>query len=257
MKYLIESKLFYNAESGELIYIDIGVTEKHQLTKTANHILAILMASHGKVVSRQSFLEQVWESRGHEASNSSLNQYISILRKKLSLLIRKDNIILTSPGVGFYLSKDIKVKRYDDASQEGLPSEKLRQQRFRYLKHGGVVALIASLIIVFFARYEVAATSILAKSSNNLEEIGKCQIRSYVQIPESMQEKLLNILVRHHPGLLEHCQSSPARLIIYAQRNVLQGKSGGVFSSFCPMDSVNKKIIYCNNVYVSQWRQHD
>lgn len=56
MKYLIESKLFYNAESGELIYIDIGVTEKHQLTKTANHILAILMASHGKVVSRQSSL---------------------------------------------------------------------------------------------------------------------------------------------------------------------------------------------------------
>lgn len=117
MKYLIESKLFYNAESGELIYIDIGVTEKHQLTKTANHILAILMASHGKVVSRQSFLEQVWESRGHEASNSSLNQYISILRKKLSFLIRKDNIILTSPGVGFYLSKDIKVKRYDDSSR--------------------------------------------------------------------------------------------------------------------------------------------
>lgn len=54
MKYLIESKLFYNAESGELIYIDIGVTEKHQLTKTANHILAILMASHGR-----SFLDKV------------------------------------------------------------------------------------------------------------------------------------------------------------------------------------------------------
>ncbi|MBZ7467712.1 winged helix family transcriptional regulator, partial [Klebsiella grimontii] len=39
MKYLIENKLIYNAESGELIRIDIGVTDKHQLTKTANHIL--------------------------------------------------------------------------------------------------------------------------------------------------------------------------------------------------------------------------
>ncbi|ANZ05411.1 winged helix-turn-helix domain-containing protein [Raoultella ornithinolytica] len=257
MKYLIESKVFYNAESGELIYIDIGVTEKHQLTKTANHILAVLMASHGKVVSRQSLLEQVWESRGHEASNSSLNQYISILRKKLSSLTRKDNIILTSPGVGFYLSEDIKIKRYDSSCKEGTPAGKLRQQRFRYLKHGGIVALIAGLVIIFNARYEVVATSILAKGSNSLEQIGKCKITSYVQIPEIMQEKILNVVFMHHPDLLEHCQSSPARLIIYAQRNFLQGKSGGIFSSFCPMDSRSRKTIYCDNVYVSQWRQHD
>ena len=74
MKYLIENKLIYNAESGELIRIDIGVTDKHQLTKTANHILAILIESHGEIVPRQSLLERVWESRGLEASNSSLNQ---------------------------------------------------------------------------------------------------------------------------------------------------------------------------------------
>lgn len=101
MKYLIENKLIYNAESGELIRIDIGVTDKHQLTKTANHILAILIESHGEIVPRQSLLERVWESRGLEASNSSLNQYISILRKKLSSLTGTENIILTNPVLAF------------------------------------------------------------------------------------------------------------------------------------------------------------
>lgn len=252
MKYLIEKKVFYNSESAELIHIDIGVTEKHQLTKTANHILAILIASHGEVVSRQSLLERVWESQGHEASNSYLNQYISILRKKLSSLTGIDNVILTNPGVGFSLSAEIKIKRYDEVVR-GAPSHK----GFRYLKRGGAMALVCSLIFIFAMKYDVAATSILSKESDNLTRIGKCHIKPYAQIPESMQEKMINVLTIHHPGLLEYCQNSPARLIIYVQRSVLHGRSGDIFSSFCPLDSISNKTLYCNNVYANQWRQYD
>lgn len=252
MKYLIENKVFYNSGSGKLIHIDIGVTEKHQLTKTANHILAILIASHGEVVSRQSLLERVWESRGHAASNSSLNQYISILRKKLSSLTGIDNAILTIPGAGFSLSAEIKIKRCDEVVKGVSPPG-----RFRHLKLGGAMALVCSLIFIFAIKYEVAATSILAKESDNLTRIGQCHIKSYVQIPESMQGNIINVLTMHHPGLLEYCQSNPARLIIYVQRSVLHGRSGEIFSSFCPMDSISNKIIYCNNVYANKWRQRD
>lgn len=257
MKYLIENKLIYNAESGELIRIDIGVTDKHQLTKTANHILAILIESHGEIVPRQSLLERVWESRGLEASNSSLNQYISILRKKLSSLTGTENIILTNPGVGFYLSADIKIKLCNEVSNGLSPPRRTRYHWFSYLIRGGILALIPSLFFILLAKYEVVVPSIRLKESDNLTRIGNCQLKSSVPIPERMQEKVLNLMEMHHPGLLEHCQSSPARLIVYVQRSVLHGKSGAVFTSFCPVNSISHKTLYCHNFYANQWRQHD
>lgn len=253
MKYLIENKLFYNSETGELIHIDIGVTEKHRLTKTANHILAVLIASHGEVVSRQSILESVWESRGHEASNSSLNQYISILRKTLSSLTGIDNVILTSPGVGFYLHANIKIKKCDQARDGISPTEGLRISRLRYLKRGGVLALVLSVFFLFVSKYEVAAIPVPLKEDDGLTHIGKCQIKSYVQIPQHMREKILNIMRLHHPGLDEHCQNNSGRVIIYVQRSIFHGKSGAIFSSFCPTDNRSNKVTYCNNVYANQW----
>lgn len=51
----------------------------------------------------------VWDDYGLQASNSSLNQYISILRRALSAF-GCEELIITVPKMGFRLNPDITLQ---------------------------------------------------------------------------------------------------------------------------------------------------
>lgn len=71
--------------------------------------MKLLVIQHGNVVEREAFLREVWDERGLQGSNNSLNQYISILRKLLASLVPDATFIVTVPKMGFMLSADITV----------------------------------------------------------------------------------------------------------------------------------------------------
>ena len=104
MKYLLADAIVYNDEDGSVSLINAPDEDAQLLTCTANTIMKLLVQHHGNVVERETFLQEVWDRRGLQGSNNSLNQYISILRKMLATLLPDALFIVTVPKTGFMLS---------------------------------------------------------------------------------------------------------------------------------------------------------
>lgn len=118
MKYLLADVLVYNDEEGTFSHIDAPDDAHQILTGTANAVMKLLVRHHGNVVERELFFSEVWDARGVQGSNNSLNQYISILRKMLAGFVPEKPAIVTVPKKGFMLSADIRVQPLPDPSDK-------------------------------------------------------------------------------------------------------------------------------------------
>lgn len=114
MKYLLADAIVYNDEDGSVSLINVPPEDAQILTCTANSIMKLLVQHHGNVVERETFLHDVWDRRGLQGSNNSLNQYISILRKMLTSLLPDVLFIVTVPRTGFMLSADVTVTALEE-----------------------------------------------------------------------------------------------------------------------------------------------
>ncbi len=79
--------------------------------------MAVLLESNGGAVDRNSIIDSVLERFSFDLSNNTLNQYISLLRKSFKNIGVEENVILTIPKVGFYISENITISKqsYDDS----------------------------------------------------------------------------------------------------------------------------------------------
>ncbi|HBA98083.1 MAG TPA: DNA-binding response regulator, partial [Lachnospiraceae bacterium] len=84
-----------NLEETTLVYN----SQKIELTKNEYKILQVLMGNKGKVVSRDSLMEKLWESDSYVDENT-LSVNINRLRKKLAGIGLID-FILTKKGTGY------------------------------------------------------------------------------------------------------------------------------------------------------------
>lgn len=84
-----------NLEETTLVYN----SQKLELTKNEYKILQVLMGNKGKVVSRDSLMEKLWESDSYVDENT-LSVNINRLRKKLESVGLND-FILTKKGIGY------------------------------------------------------------------------------------------------------------------------------------------------------------
>lgn len=87
-----------NLEETTLVYN----CNKLELTKNEFRILQVLMGNKGKVVSRDSLMEKLWESDSYVDENT-LSVNVNRLRKKLEG-IGLESFILTKKGIGYRLS---------------------------------------------------------------------------------------------------------------------------------------------------------
>ena len=84
-----------NLNEATLVYQN----EKLELTKNEHKVLQILMENKGKVVSRNTLMERLWESDSYVDENT-LSVNINRLRKKLESIGLK-GFILTKKGTGY------------------------------------------------------------------------------------------------------------------------------------------------------------
>lgn len=77
-------------------------------------MLSLFIKYHGSTLSRDEILHHVWEEYGYKASNNTLTQYVSLLRKNFQSLGINEDTIVTIPRIGFMLSKDLKVSFTDN-----------------------------------------------------------------------------------------------------------------------------------------------
>jgi two-component system KDP operon response regulator KdpE len=79
--------------------------EEIKLTATEYKLLAYLAANHGRVLTHQSILTNVWDPA--DANHTEyLRVYMRQLRKKLEVDPERPQFILTEPGIGYRFIAD-------------------------------------------------------------------------------------------------------------------------------------------------------
>ncbi|RXJ10768.1 winged helix-turn-helix domain-containing protein [Lelliottia nimipressuralis] len=119
MNFLINDGVIYRDDDGAIWRMDApqNVTT---LPTTAARILTYLLqnANSNQVISRDEIFEHIWSQHGLQASNNTLNQYISLIRKTLLEMQCEEEIIKTVPRLGFLITASVKVSSSQSPSQD-------------------------------------------------------------------------------------------------------------------------------------------
>ncbi|NDJ56486.1 transcriptional regulator [Enterobacteriaceae bacterium 4M9] len=257
MKYLIANKVIYNTELAELTEHGSEASQCKKLTDTANRILSLLMASHGQVLERDFLLKQVWESAGHASSSSSLNQYISILRKTLTSITDIEETIIVVPKVGFFFSSDIDVQPINaDEIPEMTGKTKTAVKKHKPFPVAYTCAALVAVGLVVANLWLMAQPKNTARYSK-LVELGKleqCSLYTYESVTPDIHNRLMNILNTINPTLKDKCRTQSANVMLYVQPSVMFGGGGRVFHSYCLVDNKMNETTWCENLYAFNWK---
>jgi len=88
------------------------------LPATASRLLSLFIRYQGSTLTRDEILNCVWDEYGYKASNNTLTQYVSLIRKNFQLLGETADIIITIPRTGFVMNKDVEVKMSESGAEK-------------------------------------------------------------------------------------------------------------------------------------------
>lgn len=109
MRYIINNEILYESE-GLLLWNQSSPDEPVRLSETTGRLFVRLLSEPNKDILRDIIIHDVWDQFGYTGTGNSLNQYISLLRRKLSL-VGSGDIIHTVPKVGFSLQAIVELDR--------------------------------------------------------------------------------------------------------------------------------------------------
>ncbi|QFI55597.1 winged helix-turn-helix domain-containing protein [Aeromonas simiae] len=259
MRYLIANAVIYDSEAGVLSAYDDPETEEKKLTPTANRILRLLIESYGRAVTREELLTNVWESQGQTASNSSLNQYVSILRKTFATFSSLDGVIVSVPRLGFTISGSISVETLPEQAPSSTPSpvpepapmtltsgqRKKRRER-RWVEN--LMLMVACSVFGVSLYIAMHHSDALYENTIEFGKLDKCTLYAYTKLPVDVAHRIQQSLDDIYPELPRKCQQRNAKVIFSAQRMVYYGEEGKIFMAYCPQEDA-ESVFYCSNKY--------
>ncbi|HGM5493184.1 TPA: transcriptional regulator [Serratia fonticola] len=104
MRFIINKTVLFDEEQGTLEKVDTSYEIK-KLSLTEIRLIRVFVEQPNVVISRDSLLIDVWEKHDLTASVNNLNNYMSMIRRKLALLGLHE-VIITIPKAGFSLTVD-------------------------------------------------------------------------------------------------------------------------------------------------------
>ena len=122
MTYIIDDVLVYRPADGIIKNLNTSFENGTILTPVLNRILLLLIEKQGEVITKNDFLEKVWEEYGLEGSTNTLTQYISNLRKILEGYSGISQHIITIPKTGYSLASELKIQIIKDEASLGKES---------------------------------------------------------------------------------------------------------------------------------------
>lgn len=108
MIYVLDDVISYCPEDGTIKVLDGSDQDMTILTPVPNRMLQLLVENQGKMLSRDTFLTEVWDKYGKVGSTNSLKQNIGLLRKILDTHLNKSTII-TMPKQGYMFNTNTKI----------------------------------------------------------------------------------------------------------------------------------------------------
>lgn len=124
--------------------------EEVSLTKRCFEILKLLLESHGRVVSKQEILDQIWSDS--DVSEANISYHIHVLRRILGESPKNPTIIVTIPGVGYKFMDQVEVVE-DGVDRSEITivdsNPQLPVRNYWYWLIIAVIAMLATIILVY------------------------------------------------------------------------------------------------------------
>lgn len=182
MPYIIEDVVMFNEVKGSLV--NLNTEDEINLPPTASCILLMLFHSNGAPVERGEIMEKVRVKFGFDLSNNTLSQYISLLRKNLRNLGVQDDVIMTVPKVGFYISVDIKIEQNSSNFSESqkvtlLDGKQKNRSRFYFTMVFLSVLVSEAIILSLYAHNEPDMYPLVQRG-----KIGDCDLYFPINLDE-------------------------------------------------------------------------
>ncbi|EHN8922877.1 winged helix-turn-helix domain-containing protein [Enterobacter asburiae] len=247
MKYLIDRLVVFNTDDGTLHLP--SSEDVIRLALPAARLLETFLSSEGRELTREYLLETVWDKHGLHASGNNLNQYVSILRRNLSLLGCHE-LIITLPKLGFRLNAAISIEilETDTVSPEPSPSIITPSGYFqRYFLTGSIlIALLTG----------VAMGCFYYNDANNGETVlheqhGECDIYYLKDISDDEKKEALRKIM----GIMKDngIQCKKNDVVIYNSEASLSDKvESREVLSYCHAGK-DRVVISCDNFYRYRW----
>lgn len=155
--FMINGEIIFDAHSCELRPLEdqTKITTLHAPTARC---LQLLLEKRGEVISRDNFLEVVWQSRGIVVSQNTFYQNISLLRKSLKKAGLSTDIIVTVRSKGFIVPEETRVEALDAAP--AVHAEPVSQPaRLEWRIHKWLILLF--VLITGFELYSVVGDDLI------------------------------------------------------------------------------------------------
>ncbi|ELE9691001.1 MULTISPECIES: winged helix-turn-helix domain-containing protein [Enterobacter] len=246
MKYLLADAIVYNDEDGSVSLINVPPEDAQILTCTANSIMKLLVQHHGNVVERETFLHDVWDRRGLQGSNNSLNQYISILRKMLTSLLPDVLFIVTVPRTGFMLSADVTVTALEEETPAAETAKTAVPARPERLLWGALTLAVVALCLWITA----IKPETRQKDIHLLTHIGNCPVYTFTPLADVFHERAASLAqTLQQDGHLPCLENSI--FYMHIQRTLFYGHEGRLVLSQCSL--TQGKASACRTLYYYEW----
>lgn len=244
MKFLINNSIIFNSDDGSLVN-KTRADDIIVLPYMAARVLTCLLINAGKVVPREAIFDYVWSGNEMLASNNSLTQYVSFIRKNLLDLECQEDLIKTIPRVGFYLSGD-NVSNYEDSVLSLLKDDFFSKYIF-------VILSFIILLIVLICQFFLLKDRLTSKELFYFGEIDSCKIYTLKRVSErdfsSLRSRIEGMIGNKSFNIA--CAADFSYVYQSDGRVQLEGK-GREFISRCKISGEKNNIISaCNGVYIN------
>lgn len=266
MEYLLDEHIIFSVEDNTLINKH-SPEQRVDITLTASRLLLLLVRHQGEVLTRETILKAVWEDYGLNASNTSLNQYISVLRGVFRSLESTRNVIETVPRIGFMMSAELNITSLQSPEEHNVACSRAHatelpvaepaltvpvQAAARYRPRAPLTALmlaaLIALIYVNFILQKQAPYTLTFKSSGHYQECRVLTLPMYKHDNNFPSQALLLALVRTS-GL--SCMPG-GEFYVHIDGNVAQDRKGKAWVSSCERKQ-EKGTLLCRDYLSNDW----
>jgi DNA-binding winged helix-turn-helix (wHTH) protein len=247
MKYLIDRLVVFNTDDGTLHLP--SSEDVIRLALPAARLLETFLSSEGRELTREYLLETVWDKHGLHASGNNLNQYVSILRRNLSLLGCHE-LIITLPKLGFRLNAAISIEILETDPSSLDPSPSIVTPSGHFQRHFFIGSIILTLLIgAAFGYFYYGDTNNGATVLH--EQHNECDIYYLKYISDEEKKEALSKIMSIMKNNGIQCKKND--VIIYNSETSLSDKvDSREVLSYCHAGK-DRVVISCDNFYRYRW----
>ncbi|MBA7845659.1 winged helix-turn-helix domain-containing protein [Klebsiella sp. RHBSTW-00484] len=256
--YIIEGCIYFDEET---MALSINGEQENTLVLPAPsaRLLSELIKTNGTMITREELLVRVWEEYGYRASNSNLNNYLSILRRNLTSLLPQTVLITTLPKKGIVFQAQVEENIVSASEEEPISNTGMIEYVETQPEVKPLINWRKITQVIFFigcgglaiaaAIWWLPPSSLPVISERYLFTLSQCRFYSVQDTPLS-QHEVVSIMDKDNISL--NCEGYPRDVFIThyeepGKRRIM------TFFAWCQRAG-NGKYTRCENSKTVSWR---